>query len=170
MTKSREILEYLMQPSLGEFRNHIRLTTTEMDADLMSKLKAASANAEHVIGEIIALSDFTLADTFSHSVTFPERPFVGVRSVKVDGQEVPQASWTVNGSTLTFADDVEGTAMVIVYRAGREDVEYDIRNAILLHAAALFNNPVDSVETLPKASFNLLRPYRNWELKDGKQD
>ena len=151
MTKRREILEYLMQPSLGEFRNHIRLTTTEMDADLMSKLKAASASAEHVIGEIIALSDFTLADTFSHSVTFPERPFVGVRSVKVDGQEVPQASWTVNGSTLTFADDVEGAA-------------------ILLHAAALFNNPVDSVETLPKASFNLLRPYRNWELKHGEQD
>jgi hypothetical protein len=60
--------------------------------------------------------------------------------------------------------------MVIIYRAGRTEVEYDIRAAILLHAAALFNNPVDSVETLPKASFNLLRPYRNWELKHGEQD
>ena len=40
----------------------------------------------------------------------------------------------------------------------------DIVSAILLIASSLFSNPMDSVETLPKASSKLLRPYRNYEL------
>ncbi|NLZ20297.1 MAG: hypothetical protein GXY24_08600, partial [Bacteroidales bacterium] len=44
-------------------------------------------------------------------------------------------------------------------------VDEDIKAAVLLHAAALFNNPVDSVETLPKASSRLLDPYRTWQWK-----
>ena len=61
-----------------------------------------------------------------------------------------------------------GHEVEITYTAGMKEVPYDIQAAILLHASALFNNPVDSVETLPKASTNLLRPYRLWELPDRK--
>jgi hypothetical protein len=35
--------------------------------------------------------------------------------------------------------------------------------AVMLIAAAMFNNPIDSVEQLPKASQMLLRPYRQWK-------
>lgn len=52
--------------------------------------------------------------------------------------------------------------MEVTYTAGMASVDPDIKAAILLHAAALFNNPVDSVEVLPKASTRLLDPYRTW--------
>ena len=55
--------------------------------------------------------------------------------------------------------------MEVTYTAGMASVDPDIKAAILLHAAALFNNPVDSVEVLPKASTRLLDPYRTWGVK-----
>lgn len=87
-----------------------------------------------------------------------------VVSVKVDGVTVDGSLYNLDGNAVVFDESMEGEQAVIVYEAGWEDVPYDVRAAILMHAAALFNNPVDSVEGLPKASTNLLRPYRNWEI------
>ena len=56
--------------------------------------------------------------------------------------------------------------MSVRYTSGMNQVPFDIKAAIMLMAAKLFNNPVDSVETLPSAAKNLLRPYRSYGMKD----
>ena len=152
------------QPTLSEFKAHIRLTitTVEMDASLSLQLKAAIRSAEHYIGQIIARSAFVLTDTFAKTVIL-NGPVLAVQGVTVAGVEVTSDHYKMKGNVLTL--DVEGNAddtLEVRYTAGMEAVDEDIKAAVLLHAAALFNNPVDSVETLPKASSRLLDPYRTW--------
>jgi len=149
-------------PSLAEFKAHIRITTTDMDMDLTAKLLAAIRSAEHFIGQVIVASTFKYSGQYAKTLTL-EGPVTAVSSVKVGGIEVPAEKWHRSGDVLTI--DVEGTSMEVNYAAGRETVEPDIKAAILLHAAALFENPVDSVETLPKASSRLLAPYRTWGIR-----
>ncbi len=152
------------QPTLAEFKNHIRLTTTDMDSDLDLKLKAAIRSAEHYIGAIIAQSSFVYTGPFAKTIPL-EGPVKEISSVKVDGNTLEASKYQLVGNVLKFADDVTGEAVEVNYTAGPGQVEPDIKAAILLHAAALFNNPVDSVETLPKASTRLLDSYRTWGVK-----
>ena len=89
-----------------------------------------------------------------------------VESLEVDGEETN--GFDQDGKTLHVYGS--GTSMKVTYEAGYESIPWDMKAAILMHAASLFNNPTDSVETLAKASQNLLRPYRSWGLDDGEQD
>lgn len=153
-------------PSLSDFKAHIRLTVTsvEMDASLTLFLKAAIRSAEHYIGKVIAQSVFVLTDTFAKTVTL-QGPVLEVQEVTVAGVAVPSDRYKLKGNVLKL--DVEANAddtLVVKYKAGMTQVDEDIRAAVLLHASALFTNPVDTVETLPKASSRLLDPYRTWGL------
>ena len=149
------------EPTLAEFKRHIRLTTCDMDEDLTMKLKASIRSAEHYIGRIIALSSFTHTGDLD-SVVRLFGPVVGISSVKVDGQTLSSDKYVLKGDRLYI--DAVGDEVQVVYTAGMEYPDDDIKAAVLLHAAALFNNPVDSVEMLPKASMRLLDPYRTWGL------
>lgn len=149
------------EPTLAEFKRHIRLTTSDMDADLTMKLKASIRSAEHYIGRIIALSSFTYTGDLEPQILL-NGPVVSVTSVSVDNQTLSSDKYSLKGDVLTI--DAVGDDVVVVYTAGMSVPDDDIKAAILLHAAALFNNPVDSVETLPKASMRLLDPYRTWGL------
>lgn len=161
-SKTRSYLLPALMPSLDDFKRHLRITSNDLDAELHMKLMAAFNAAENMIGQVIALSRYTVSGPFLRTFPLPSRPLVEVETVSVDGVTV--ADFTVNGSILVFPEGTEGSEVEVTYVAGMKDVPFDIQAAIMLHAAALFNNPVDSVETLPKASTNLLRPYRLWEL------
>jgi len=150
------------EPTLDEFKTHIRMTSYDLDDDLRLKLLAAIRSAEHYIGMVIAQSVFTYTGDYAKTLTL-EAPVTGVTRVKVDGVVLSDAKWSLSGNVLTVL--TEGTTMEVTYTAGMASVDPDIKAAILLHAAALFNNPVDSVETLPKASTRLLDPYRTWGVK-----
>lgn len=150
------------QPTLAEFKSHIRLTTSDLDTDLQLKLQAAIRSAEHYIGMVIAQSVFTYTGDYAKTLTL-EAPVSGVTGVAVDGVALSDEEWSLSGNVLTVL--TEGATMEVTYSAGMASVDPDIKAAILLHAAALFNNPVDSVETLPKASTRLLDPYRTWGVK-----
>lgn len=147
-------------PTLAEFKAHIRLTTSDMDTDLTAKLLASIRAAEHYIGKVIAQSTFVYSGSFVNSLPL-EGPVISVSSVVVDGET--STDWTLSGDTLAIGG--EGETITVTYSAGMVAEEPDIKAAVLLHAAALFNNPVDSVETLPKASSRLLAPYRTWGVK-----
>lgn len=151
-----------LQPLLSKFKNHIRMTSSEMDEDLKLKLMAAVRSAEHYIGKIIARSTFTMQETFAKTFTL-ESDVASVTSVKVDGRVLSDDEWKLSGNVISISGS--GDTVEVEYVSGPDKIEYDVQAAILLHAAALFNNPVDSVEVLPKASTRLLDPYRTWGVR-----
>ena len=159
MTKRSIILDK-MTPGVADLRSHLRITGSHLDGELQGKLLAAFRASEHYIGRMIALSDVVESVPFATTVTLGCRPVISVSSVKVDG-EVTDA-YSVSDGVLVFGGDVSGSSVEISYQAGMENPDYDIVAAVLMHAAALVNNPVDHVEALPKASQNLLRPYRTY--------
>ena len=150
---------------LQEFKRHIRMTSDDLDAELRSKLQAAVYHAEHHIGKVILRSEFIVTVPFASTLTL-KVPNPVVESLEVDGEETN--GFDQDGKTLHVYGS--GTSMTVTYEAGYESIPWDMKAAILMHAASLFNNPTDSVETLAKASQNLLRPYRSWGLDDGEQD
>ena len=152
---------------LQEFKRHIRMTSDDLDAELNAKLLAAVRHAEHHIGKVILRSEFVTTVPFASSITL-KVPDIVVLGLEVDGVAVQ--GWSLDGRTLYVPSTVTGTTMTVTYEAGYECIPWDMKAAILMHAASLFNNPTDSVETLAKASQNLLRPYRSWGLDDGEQD
>ena len=152
---------------LQEFKRHIRMTSDDLDAELYAKMLAAVRHAEHHIGKVILRSEFVMTVPFASSVTLKVPNFT-VGSLEVDGAAV--TGWTVSGRTISVPSGVTGTTMTVTYEAGYTCIPADMKAAILMHAASLFNNPTDSVEVLTKASQNLLRPYRSWGLDDGEQD
>ena len=125
-------------------------------------LLAAIESAEHHIGIIIARSEFVYDGWFVRSFDM-KGPGCELKSVDVDGESLDKAEYTVNHNTLLISQDVTMCEkMTVTYVAGMTQVPFDIKAAVLLIAAKLFNNPVDSVETLPSVAKNLLRPYRSW--------
>ena len=151
---------------LQEFKRHIRMTSNDLDAELRAKLRAAVRHAEHHIGKVILRSEFVTTVPFASSLTL-KAPNPVVESLEVDGTEV--TGYGLDGRVLSVPQGVSGEQMTVTYEAGYECIPPDMKTAILMHAASLFNNPTDSVETLTKASQNLLRPYRSWGLDDGEQ-
>ena len=150
---------------LQEFKRHIRMTSDDLDAELYQKMLAAVYHAEHHIGKVILRSAFVVTVPFASSLTL-KVPDPVVESLEVDGE--PVTDYSVKGRVLQV--EGKGTQMTVTYEAGYECIPADMKAAILMHAASLFNNPTDSVETLTKASQNLLRPYRSWGMDDGEQD
>ena len=149
---------------LQEFKRHIRMTSDDLDAELYQKMMAAVQHAEHHIGKVILWSEFTETVPFTTTLTLkvPNTQMVGL---EVDG--VASTDYVLNGKVLTV--NGTGNQMKVTYLAGYRCLPFDMKAAILMHAASLFNNPTDSAETLTKASQNLLRPYRSWGLDDGEQ-
>ena len=150
---------------LQEFKRHIRMTSDDLDAELYAKLLAAVRHAEHHIGKVILRSEFVETVPFASSYIL-KVPNPVVESLEVDGEETN--GFDQDGKTLHVYGS--GTSMTVTYEAGYESIPWDMKAAILMHAASLFNNPTDSVEVLTKASQNLLRPYRSWGLDDGEQE
>lgn len=152
---------------LDDFRSHIRMTSHDLDAELNAKLLAAVRHAEHHIGKIIIRSRFVTTVPFVSTLTL-KVPNPEIVDLKVDGETV--TDYSVSGRTISVGAGISGNTMQVTYVAGYNMIPFDMKAAILMHAASLFNNPTDSVETLAKASQNLLRPYRSWGLDDGEQD
>ena len=156
------------QPSLYDFRKHLRITSADLDDVLAPCLWAAIASAEHHIGKDIALSVYTQRGNFRHTVNFKTH-VLEVQSLAVDGKQLDKSLFMLANNALSISPEVEGAEMVITYMAGMNQVPPDIKAAILLTAAKLFNNPVDSVEALPSAAKNLLDPHRSWELNRNEE-
>lgn len=163
--EKREIQRQYLQPSLDDFKSHVRVTASDLDGELEANLMAAIRSSERYIGKVIALSKFTLNIPFSHSITL-RPPVAEVTSVTVDGEPLPADSYALSGRILTISEDVTGEKVEVAYIAGMNEVEPDIRIAVLLSAARLFNNPGDVVEALPTKSSVLLRSHRSWGLDD----
>lgn len=148
---------------LGHLKAHLRITSNDLDSELTQKLLASVAAAEHHIGKTIIPSTVTDTHKFASSFTL-RAPVIALESVAVDGVVLSPEDYELNGQVLDIKGS--GSRVVIKYESGYQPVPADMMAAILLHASSLFNNPLDSVEALPKASDSLLRPYRSWGVVD----
>lgn len=151
---------------LGEFRNHLRLTSNDLDAILEQSLEVGVERAEAEIGCVIALSKFVVQLPFSQTLSL-RGPIEKVLAVRVDGSVVPASQYTFDKWGITFAEGVEGTSVEVSYSAGFTQVPSMIKGAIFLFGASYFNNPTDRPEERDRtAAANLLRPYRRWGMRD----
>lgn len=157
----REYSDFALRGALDRFKRHLRITSDDLDADLRGKLVAAIMSAEQMIGKVILRSQFSVTVPFSRSIRL-KGPETEILSVTIDGQA--SEAWTLSGRTLSLTGS--GQSVSIVYEAGYTCPPENIIAAIMLHGASLFANVADSVETLTKASDNLLRPYRTYGLDD----
>ena len=155
------------QPSLEDLKRHLRITSGDLDETLKPYLLAAVDSAEHHIGKIIARSEFPYSGWFIRSFEL-KGPGIKIKSVEGDGVRLAEDDYTLNRKTLVIAPGIMGKEMTVNYEAGLVQVPFDIRAAILLTAAKLFNNPADTVESLPSVAKNLLRPHRSWGIDDGE--
>lgn len=163
--ETREITT--LRPSLEEFKRHLRITANDLDDELTAKLKAAVNMAEHEISMVISVSSFTLTQAFSNSISL-RYPATGITSVKVDGKTIDGSKYSFTEESLVIVPDVEGDSVEVVYTAGIADAPDDIKAAVLLMGASIFNNPVDRPEERDRTTArNLLRPYRKWGMSRG---
>lgn len=145
-----------------ELRDHLRLATGDFDNILELHLKAAIASAEEFTGLVLRRGNFQLAGNFSHEIKTDIMPISEIVSVSLDGKEVGKGCVEIEDSVLRFPDGMHGEKVKLEFIAGFAEIPSDIAAAILLIASRFFENPADSVEQLPKASTNLLRPHKKW--------
>jgi hypothetical protein len=145
---------------LSKLKENLRLTVSEFDESLKDYIDSAIEVAERETGCIFLPSEFVITATSSidESGYYPADE---VTSVKFDGVEVDIENVHITGGRLYVHTD-EGTKIEVTFDAGYNIIPAPVQQAVLLIAGASFRTPVDSVESLPKASTNLLRHYRRW--------
>lgn len=159
MIEDRQILYNMLPISLEAFKQHISITSNDMDARLRKCLDSAIVSAEGFIGRVIAQSRYTCHFDFRNSITLPIYPIIEVESVMVDGE--PCDNYTRVGRTISL-DGISGSSVDIILVAGNRYIEPDIREAVFMMAAYSFAHPMDEVHTMPTASEVKLRRYRRW--------
>lgn len=155
--KKREIITTAV--TLDELKTHLRIANNVFDVDLDSKLRAAHYAAEHHIGQVLMKSRFIESMQFT-GVQMLKYPVNEVESVTLNGEAIP---YTVNNEGMLVIPGVHSGTLEVRYVSGADEVEEDIKIAVMMLAADMFNNPVDRVETMPRASQMLLRPHRRYE-------
>lgn len=166
----RDIVDELLQPNLQDLKDHLRLTDNSLDRMLLMYLKSAITQAEHTISRTLASSVVTINVRASGEETIQiDLPYgddmtdVTIRRVTLD--DANYTDYTLDGCCLTLPVSGVTGRIIVEYAVVVGQVEDDIRQAILLMAARHFNNPLDSVDSLPTASANLLAPYRTWRAR-----
>lgn len=159
MLLSRNYDSAMMATLMAALKSHLRITANDLDGQLDMYLRAAVDSAEQFTGIVLVKSGMELEEDFAKLLRLP-LPLMSVEGVSVDGEELSSDDYTVTGGKLVFSEGVSGSVVQVSCTAGRTHMEEDIRAAIMLRAAKLFNNPADSAEMLISASDNLLTPYR----------
>lgn len=146
--------------TVEQLKEHLRLTTDDFDGALERHLRGAIAAAESFTGLTLVAGTFRTTGVPEDTVETGVMPIREVTKAEVDGADC-LASAEVEGSRVRLPG-AAGKRAVVEFTGGYEELPGDVVSAILLIAGRFFTNPADSVEQLPKASTNLLRPYKRW--------
>lgn len=152
--------EETMPVTLDELRDWNYIDDHTFDNKLRLCLRSAVAMVESYINSIVWPGTFSLSlDHIAPIVPVSLYPVTSI-SVLVDGEPLAKALYSFDGHDLRLADAVTGDSMEVLVEAGNEEVDEDVKTAILLVASEFFRNPTDSVKQLPTASQQILNPHR----------
>jgi uncharacterized phiE125 gp8 family phage protein len=166
--------------SVDELKQNIGIFHTEKDSILSVYLQSAIDYAERFTGRQLMPAVWELQiSTFYEYLKISKAPFISPVSIKYyDANNTLQT--LVSGTDFDVCSSnpaiihlkTEFTlydrpdALQIRFNAGYANaasVPAMIKAAIILMAGKMYDNPIDSVENLPKASTNLLKQYRLWQ-------
>lgn len=171
--------------SLAETKTFLRVDETADNALISALMGAARVMAEHYTRRVFITQSWVLyqdAAPIENYIEIPKAPLVGISSVVTyddadaattfassnyykdlitkPGRVVLRAgsSWptvlrVANGFVVNF---------VAGYGAAGSDVPADIRTAILMTVAHLYENRGDAATELPPVARMLLEPYKDW--------
>lgn len=145
---------------LKKLKEHLRITVDDFDSELGVLLDAAVETAEKETGCVFLPSQFKITAYTSIEET-GYYPADEATSLKIDEVETDLEQVHISGGRVCVQSE-EGRKIEVVFDAGYTIIPAPVFIAIFLIAGALFKNPIDSVESLPKASTNLLKNYRRW--------
>jgi uncharacterized phiE125 gp8 family phage protein len=160
-------------------KSQIGLFHNEKDAALVSYLKAATELAERFTGRqlLTATWEFRLPYWF-YKVCLKKCPVTQIVSVKyydlknelqeIDLTDIDQIAYDLAAEPAViwfhnrFHTCERPDAFQIRFQCGygEGNIPEGILNAITLMVGKMIENPADTVESLPKASTNILRNYR----------
>lgn len=143
--------------TLNAVKRNVRLMEEDDTFDdlLTDKLDAAIAATSNFIGRDLR-TIYELIGPFQSEVTLERDRCVHITKVRVNATDVLVTQWCyAEGKLIIRGEYPDDATLRIIF-----EYNQDIINAVLMHASALFLNPADSVEALPRASQNLLRAYR----------
>lgn len=145
---------------LVELKDNLRLDRgfELFDKDLLMKLAASVKHAGAFIGRDLDQTP-VYSYPFAGETAINIDPALCISSVKVGEAAVAPDKWEYADGVLKITGEYAETDDVEVETA----YNADIKIAVLMHASSLWLNPADSVETLPKASTNLLSQYRHYD-------
>lgn len=154
---------------MAKFKNHLRLTSDDADADLRDKLLSALTSVGHDIHRVLPMSTVkatAIVDSVGGRIVLKLRgPVCSVASVSVNGNAIREGEdYKVIGNTLQISGDYKEATVEVQYQAGYETIPADMWEAVCLRGAGAYSNPLDTVQERQRASDALIRPYRfkNW--------
>lgn len=169
--------------SVGDMKKHLRVTGNDEDSLIEVYIKAAIRYVENYTR--LLLVEGTAQQIFIRPTTMDNTQFfslaignaIEVTSITCNTeddltvQKAITSDWTLIANTnkpriyapkgLEFTDNVTPYQITISYRAGFDecDIPSDIKVAIMLVCADMYENRMDSVKQLPTAAEILLSPY-----------
>jgi len=165
--------------SVADLKPRIGIFHAEKDAALQSYIEAATELAERFTGLQLLSATWELQlSAYQYEIPLKHGPVTAISSVKyfdASNTEKPidkddytkivslinveqSIVWLKENPSLAERPDAIKIQFTSGYATGK--VPSGIINAICLIASALYQNPIDSVENLPKSSTNILRNYR----------
>ena len=149
---------------LGYFKQHLRITSNDADADLMAKLRSALTSVGNDINRIMGSSVVTatakVSSTAGEIRLTLRGPVRGLVAIYVDDEPVDESLYSISGNRLRIAGDYIDVIVKVVYRAGYETIPADLWDAVCLRGAGSYANPLDSIQERRRASDVLIRAYR----------
>lgn len=148
---------------LQHFKEHLRITSDDQDADLRAKLMSALTSVGHDVHRVLLQSTVTASGimTSGGSIRLTLRgPVREMVSVSVDGAALGSDKYTLSGNRLTINAEFENALVEVVYKAGYQQMPSDMWEAVCLRGAGAYANPIDSVQERLRASDILIRSYR----------
>jgi uncharacterized phiE125 gp8 family phage protein len=167
--------------TIEELKRQLRLETEPGEWDVMLDMYiSATVNTfEQLTGRSLMLRTMALkGKPDSNDVALKGWPVVAVASVTYyDAQNVAQtlavADYELDTTVIPALLKIKtmpvmydrSDAMTITYSAGyasAKDVPADIRAAILVGAASKYEQPVDSIQSLPSVFYNIVNNNKLW--------